>query len=283
MNSHLPKSFPDLQLLKLGGSLITDKTQPRTPRKRVLARLSEEISSALSKHPEMQLIIGHGAGSFAHVPAKFYGTRQGVRSNKDWHGFMEVWQEAVALNRLVMASLLKVGLPVISFPPSASLTTSGGKVHTWNLDPLKSALNAGLIPVIYGDVIFDHQLGGTILSTEDLFTHLARCLQPARILLAGLEPGVWADYPTCTTLLSQITPQNLEQITKSLGDSTATDVTGGMASKVRQMVELLGEVPSLKILIFSGMKPGFVEKALLGEEPGTIIVDPAAGSLSASP
>jgi isopentenyl phosphate kinase len=282
MNNDLSSTFPNLQLLKLGGSLITDKTQPHTPRKRVIARLSEEISFALLKHPEMQLIIGHGAGSFAHVPAKFYGTRQGVQSKKDWHGFMEVWQEAVSLNRLVMESLRKVGLPAISFPPSASLTTSGGKVHAWNLDPLKSALIAGLIPVIYGDVIFDHQIGGTILSTEDLFMYLARYLQPARILLAGMEPGVWADYPTCTTLLTQITPQNLDQITTSLGESNATDVTGGMASKVIQMVELLGEVPNLKILIFSGKKPDYVVRALLGDEPGTIIVDPAVGSLSES-
>jgi isopentenyl phosphate kinase len=283
MNGHLPTSFPDLQLLKLGGSLITDKTQPHTARKRVIARLSEEISSALSKRPEMQLIIGHGAGSFAHVPAKIYGTRQGVRSKRDWQGFVEVWRQAVTLHRLVMDSLSRVGLPVISFPPSASLIASAGQVHTWHLDPLKSALKAGLIPVIYGDVIFDRQLGGTILSTEDLFMHLSRHLKPGRLLLAGLEPGVWADYPDCTLLLPQITPHNLPHITASLGESSGTDVTGGMASKVTQMVDLVREIPRLKILIFSGKKSGLVGKALLGEAPGTMIADPSSASLPASP
>ncbi|MBE0411103.1 MAG: isopentenyl phosphate kinase family protein [Anaerolineales bacterium] len=278
MNKPLPTEFPDLQLLKLGGSLITDKTQPRTARLQTISRLAEEISAARSKNPHIKLIVGHGAGSFAHVPAKLYGTRQGVRSQKDWQGFVEVWRDAVALNHLVMKSFHEVGLPAICLPPSASLTASAGRVHTWHLDPIRSALKVGLIPVIYGDVIFDHQLGGTILSTEDLFRHLARNLHPERLLLAGLEPGVWADYPACTILLPKITPANMEQITAYLGESNGTDVTGGMANKVTQMVELVQQLPHLKVLIFSGEKSGVVRNALLGDLPGTLITNPPAAA-----
>jgi isopentenyl phosphate kinase len=273
MNSNPATDLPSLQMLKLGGSLITDKTRPRTPRNQSIARLAKEISSARLQNPGMRLILGHGAGSFAHVPAKFYGTRQGVHSNRDWRGFIEVWREAVALNRLVMQSLHDISLPAISLPPSASLTASGGQVYTWDLNPLQSALKAGLLPVIYGDVIFDHQLGGTILSTEDLFMHLARHLKPERLLLAGLEPGVWADFPVCTKLLPKITPDSLDQVTASLQESVGTDVTGGMASKVMQMVSLVTEIPNLKILVFSGEEPGLVESALLGKMPGTVIVN----------
>ena len=66
-----------------------------------------------------------------------------------------------------------------------------------------------MIPLVNGDTIFDDQRGGTILSTEDLFIYLARQLHPERILLAGLEEGVWADYPACTQLIGEITPRNL--------------------------------------------------------------------------
>ena len=61
--------------LKLGGSLITDKHTPRTPRPDVLARLMQEITEARAARPGMRIVLGHGSGSFGHVEAKRYGTR----------------------------------------------------------------------------------------------------------------------------------------------------------------------------------------------------------------
>lgn len=261
----------DLILLKLGGSLITDKLQPFTPRRDVLARLGAEIRAARAEHPEMQLVIGHGSGSFGHTPARQHGTRQGVRTPAQWLGFAEVWKEARALNQIVVEALLDAGLPVIALPPSASVTAEDGRVLEWNLAPLHSALEHGLLPLINGDVIFDTQRGGTILSTEDLFLHLARMLRPRRILLAGLEDGVWADFPQCTRLIERITPANFEELLPALGQSAGTDVTGGMAAKARSMIELLADIPELQAVIFSGLRPGLVQRALGGELPGTVI------------
>ena len=59
-----------LTFLKLGGSLITDKDSPHTARPEILRRLAEEIAAARQHNPAMQLIIGHGSGSFGHMPAK---------------------------------------------------------------------------------------------------------------------------------------------------------------------------------------------------------------------
>lgn len=260
-----------LYFLKLGGSLITDKTTPRTPRLDVLDRLAREIAEARAQSPSPHLVVGNGAGSFGHIPARSYGTRQGVRTPEDWRGFAEVWHEAAALNRLVTDALYTAGLPVVAFPPSASVIARDGQVLAWDLSPIRNALQAGLLPVIHGDVIFDTVRGGTILSTEDLFGHLARQLHPERILLAGMEDGVWADYPECTQLIPELTPESLAQVASALGGSSATDVTGGMASKVRQSLALVKELPGLEVLIFSGEKPGQVKSALLGATPGTIL------------
>ncbi|RPI33061.1 MAG: hypothetical protein EHM70_07215, partial [Chloroflexota bacterium] len=197
---------PGLQFLKLGGSLITDKAHPHTPRPEVIARLAGEIASARRSVPMMRLVLGHGSGSFGHTPASQYGTRLGVHTPEQWQGFLEVWREAAALNRLVMDALHAAGLPAMAFAPSASVLGHDGRLASWDLGPLESALEAGLVPVVYGDVIFDRVRGGTIFSTEDLFAHLALALHPQRILLAGLEPGVWADYPACQSLIAEITP-----------------------------------------------------------------------------
>jgi isopentenyl phosphate kinase len=263
--------FPDLVLLKLGGSLITDKTRPRTPRLDLIASLATEIKTALSQTADLRLVLGHGSGSFGHVVAEQYGTRQGVETQDGWRGFAEVWYQAVALNRCCIDALVQVGLPAISFPVSSAVTASDGQVASWNLDPLVGALEAGLLPVVYGDVAFDRVRGGTILSTEDIFTHLARALHPRRILLAGIDPGVWADFPTCTRLIPEITPQKWAQVAGVLGGAEATDVTGGMQSKVRAMLDLVLEISGLEVVIFSGAQPGNLAGALHGASLGTRI------------
>jgi isopentenyl phosphate kinase len=264
-------TFPELQFLKLGGSLITDKARPHTSRPQVLARLAKEIAEVHAQNQSLRLVIGNGAGSFAHVPAKKYGTRQGVRTPEEWRGFAEVWREAAALNSLVTDALQDAGLPAIAIHPSSVLVSRNRQVVAWDLASLRAALHAGLVPVVHGDVVFDTTLGGTIFSTEDLFEYLARQLSPRRILLAGLEQGVWADYPTCTRLIPEITPGSLEAVAPALGGSNATDVTGGMASKVRQSLALAQEITGLEILIFSGEHPGTLKKTLLGGRVGTAI------------
>ena len=106
-----------ITFLKLGGSLITDKNFPHTARPKVIRRIAEEIRAAWNPNKE-PLLIGHGSGSFGHVPAKKYGTRQGVHSEAEWSGFAEVHAEAAALNHIVTDILREAGLPVLSFVPS---------------------------------------------------------------------------------------------------------------------------------------------------------------------
>jgi isopentenyl phosphate kinase len=264
-------SLSPLTFLKLGGSLITDKARPHTPRRALIARLAEEIAATHRNQPGLHLLLGHGSGSFGHVPAQRYGTRRGVYSPQEWQGFMEVWREAAALNHLVMDALGAAGLPALAFPPSAMLIARDGQVAAWELSPLRRALDAGLLPVVYGDVVFDTLRGGTIFSTEDLFAYLTPILHPERILLAGLEAGVWQDFPACTHLIPEISPTNYPQITAGLGGSTAADVTGGMASKVRQALELVQCVPGLEVLIFSAETPGSLQAALEGARLGTVV------------
>lgn len=281
----------ELVFLKLGGSLITDKTQPYTPLLDVMDDLALQIKTALQMkspegtHPNLLLVLGHGAGSFGHVPASEYKTRDGLspratplihreRDESDenyWKGFAEVWYQASSLNRYVMKALHNAGLRAISLPPSASVIASNGQVAVWDTTPIRMALAAGIVPVVFGDTVFDEVRGGTILSTEDLFMHLTRALHPERILLAGLEAAVWADFPARTKIIETITPESFNEIKANVGKSAASDVTGGMESKVKQMLDLVEGNTDLQIQIFSGTEPGNIVRALTGENLGTMI------------
>ena len=260
-----------LVFLKLGGSLITEKHTPMTPRLEVITRLAQEIAEVKQEKPELQLVLGHGSGSFGHTPAKKFGTRQGVQTPEQWAGFNQVWLQARKLNNLVIDALHQAGLPAISFPASSGAQTSNKEVTSWNLEPLGKSLESGLLPVVYGDVVFDNLLGGTILSTEDIFRYLAPWLTPQRILLAGLEPGVWADYPQRTQLVDTITAKNFDSLLPNLEGAAETDVTGGMRGKVKEMLDLVKSLPGLEIFIFSGENSGAIKTVLLEKPSGTKI------------
>jgi isopentenyl phosphate kinase len=276
--------------LKLGGSLITDKDKPYTPRLDKLKELALEIKTVLDSRPELVLVLGHGSGSFGHTAAKKYGTRDGAplapaehsphflrkwgetEGGKEyWKGFAEVRFQAAELTRFVMQTLLETGVPAIPFSPSASMVSTNRKVTSHNILTMHKALEAHLLPVVHGDVAFDEALGGTILSTEDVFAFLTEHLPPTRILLAGIEAGVWADFPARTKLVKEIQLSDYEKMKAEIGGSASTDVTGGMKAKVEEMFALIQKNKGLTVQIFSADESGLLNRALQGENVGTLL------------
>jgi isopentenyl phosphate kinase len=177
-----------MKLIKLGGSLITDKQTERSFRAQVMERIAREIAEALP-HITAPVIIGHGSGSFGHFAAKRHGTLDGVHTPAQWRGFAEVSLVASELCGLVVTHLVQAGVPALRVQPSASLIAQDGVPVSLSLDNLHHALQAGLVPVVHGDVAFDRVRGGTIISTESLFTLLAHALPVDEIFLVGEVAG----------------------------------------------------------------------------------------------
>jgi isopentenyl phosphate kinase len=260
----------DTIFLKLGGSLITDKTQVETVRADVLVRLAEEIAQARQENPALRLLLGHGSGSFGHVAGAKHGTRQGVQDAAGWRGFAEVSDAAARLNRQVLAALLAADVPAVSLQPSASVVCVDGRIYAIASHPVQAALAAGIVPVVYGDVAFDSLRGGTIVSTEEVMMALAGQIRPLWLLLAGETTGV---YDESGQVIPAISRANYAEVEAALGGSRGTDVTGGMASKVQSMLALVDQFPQLSIRIFSGLEPGNVGQTLLNpaQAGGTLL------------
>lgn len=259
-----------LTFLKLGGSLLTDKTAVEALRQDVLERLAVEIKHAMDEDGELMLVLGHGSGSFGHVAAAQFDTRSGVRTAEEWLGYVKVSDAAARLNREVCSALLAVGVPAVSLQPSASALCHDGQIVHLATGSVRAALEAGILPVVYGDVAFDDIRGGTIISTEEILSYLAAELRPARLMLAGETEGVLDERGRPITELNE---QTLATMAAALGGSRGTDVTGGMASKVRDMLDLVQAIDGLTVRVFSGLRPGNVCSALLGNaiKMGTLI------------
>lgn len=267
----------ELLFVKLGGSVITDKSEPSTARLATIERLAGEIVLGLDARPELRLVLGHGSGSFGHVVAQQYGTRSGVTGYRAWRGFAKVAAAAAQLNRIVADTLLAAGVPVWSLQPSASAQCRHGELQSLRWRPMQEALAHGLVPLVYGDVALDESRGGTIISTEQIFAFLARKLRPARLILVSAVDGVFEGDPLEEDggrRIPEISPDNWSALRAKVGGSHAPDVTGGMLSKVEEMLNLVVAMPDLTVHILSGHRPGALEDAIKvapGADSGTRI------------
>jgi isopentenyl phosphate kinase len=262
----------EIIFIKLGGSLITDKRKRETPRPHRIENIARVIQDFLQNSPHINLLIGHGSGSYGHWEATKYETHTGVTTSHQWQGFTRVSAAASRLNRLVVDIFVEVGVPVFNLQPSASIIADVGVIQHFNTRNIMKCFEHQLVPLIYGDVAFDKTLGGTILSTEDLFAHLTPIFQPSRIILLGNAPGVYSQQGH---IISKITPTNYHRIETYLHGSKHTDVTGGMADKVKSMIDLVTSNPSLEVRIISGKNSETVFQILTNDSytTGTTITE----------
>lgn len=267
-------------LVKWGGSLITDKRTPETPRAEEIARLAGELAAGLpaARRRRLAVVLGHGSGSFGHVAAARHGIAVGLRAGEEGTqaraarlaGAAETQSRAAALHRLVLDALAAAGVPAWSVAPSSMLVTAGGDPAATCAEPVARALAAGLLPVVYGDVVTDRRQGIAIASTETVFLALAAALPeygwpPAEALWLGDTPGVYDD---AGRPLATLTPAEAARLAP--GGSAGTDVTGGMAHRVQATLRLAAAgIPST---IADGRTPGLLAAHLAtGTSPGTRI------------
>ena len=256
-------------VLKLGGSVITDKKKLSTPNLEAIERMADEISQAKVS----SLILVHGGGSFGHPVAKQYNLTEGYKGPSQVTGFSETHRAMTKLNILVMEALINHNINAIVVQPSSCVVTKAGRIQSMELKPLKKMLNMGLVPVLYGDAVLDSEKGFAILSGDQLVASLAIILGASRIIMGGDVDGLYtADPKSCCSakLVQRVTLEELKTQKHDIKGSKATDVTGGMLGKMRELIPAIEQ--NIQTLIVNATKPLRVYKAIKGEKViGTII------------
>lgn len=262
----------EIILVKIGGSVITDKSKPFTERRDVIKRLSEEIHSA-NKDSDCKLIVGHGGGSYPHSPAKKFEVHKGIKKNTEYSGVSLVQDAAARLNRIVMTALINAGENGISLQPSATILAKSSRIIEWDTRVLKEMLNLGLLPVVYGDVVIDIAQGYSIVSTEEIFFYLAKKLPVKRIVIGSDVDGVMNNAMNTKEKIDIITPSDKKWLSASLRGAETIDVTGGMKNKVEVLLEL-AEKYGIESEILNATKPGLLELAIRGRKGAGTIIKP---------
>jgi len=252
-----------LTVLKLGGSVITEKDKDLTPNLQAIGRLAEEISQSQVS----PLAIVHGGGSFGHPLARTYGIAEGFRDQAQLVGFAKTHDAMVALNTLIVGSLLDQGVPAFGMAPSSFIVTKKGRIHVFEEEPLDRAIKTGLVPVLYGDAMLDIDRGFAILSGDQIAAQLAVRMDAGSLIMAADVDGLCESDPktdSSARLIRHLTLRELQELKAKIGRTSVLDVTGGMMGKVSELTAPVAH--GVRTIILNASKPGNVYKALKGEE-----------------
>jgi len=253
-----------ITLVKLGGSIITDKTRPYTPLVDNIRRMAKEIKMAGTP-----LLLAHGSGSFGHTSAKIYGGKRGYTSEM---GIARVCHDAMKINNVIMDALIEEEIPAVALRPMSMILAEGGGIKRHLFQVVEEVLAQGLLPVVYGDVILDTAWKSTIYSGEVLLNNvgvylLERGFSIARIILVGKTDGF---YNSGGETIAVIDGESWTRVYQTAAYNVENDVTGGMQHKVEQA--LLMAQKGIPTWIINGNIPGELCNALEGKAMrGTVI------------
>lgn len=251
-----------LTILKIGGSVITDKDSVSVAKKDEIDRISQEIS-AFRKEVKMPLILVHGAGSFGH-PQAIEHMSKGFNAK----GAYLTHTSVKALNSMVVDSLNKAGLNSLPVHPLSSCLLENGNIAEFQTAQIKLMLEREIVPVLHGDVVMDRVLGAAVLSGDRIVPYLATAVAASGIGAGSNVDGVLDNKGE---VIKKITPLSFVDIKKNIQGASSPDVTGGMLGKVLELLELSKKGISSRV--FNAAKKNMVSKFLYGEDVGTLITD----------
>jgi isopentenyl phosphate kinase len=214
-------------ILKLGGSVITDKSAGCAVDH---ARIDSVATDLAGARPGGLLMI-HGAGSCGHPEAKRYHLDKGVCAGHT-DGIFVTHRAVSSLNDAVVSALRKKGVAAVGVHPLHTGIADNGRLVGFECRHLEKMLSLGMVPVIHGDVVMDLSKGACIVSGDQLVRYLAVVLRINRVGLATDVPGVLDGG----VVVPAITRKTLPAL--QIGSSSHTDVTGGMRGKIDELLGL---------------------------------------------
>lgn len=247
-------------ILKLGGSMLTYKDKSSLHlRKDNLCQIIQILKKILKKNPNNKLILIHGAGAEGHFLAQKYNLIQGTKNDaKKQLGALKTRLSNQTLNTKILELFLEASLPLATIHSSSLITKTKKGTHPLSHKPIDYAFAQNCIPLLYGEMIFDKELGMSVCSGDLIAFLLAKKYKASRILFASDIDGMYTKDPyknNDAELIKKTTLSELNnQDTVQLEGSHNVDVTGGLSNKIQTLQKHIH--PALEdVCIFNGLVP----------------------------
>ena len=255
-----PEPSAPVVIVKLGGSIITRKREVEKLRPKVLARLAREVVEV----PDHRVVLLHGAGSFGHPGAKRFGLArppsEGTSGAERARGAAIVAAEVRRLHLAVLRELVRAGGSPLSVPMATHARNRAGELLHLDPSPVRAALDAGFLPVSFGDVVPDEVWGSSILSADTIAVALARGLGAERVVFVSDIEGILEGPPGRKR--SVVREVRADTVAGLRPPSGASDVTGGIRGKAVAMLAIATAGADAGLI--SGLSDGAVSRAIRG-------------------
>jgi isopentenyl phosphate kinase len=232
-------------LIKLGGSIITNKDKPLSAKRKTIDKLAKSLKKI--KEP---IVIVHGGGSYGHYWSVKYDMHTKERKY-DLKGVAIVKNSMIELNKIILDSFLKNKLNPYCLPPTDFMT--GNKPIGKKVKEIEKIAKSGLVPVTFGDALWYGQNKTFILSGDKIMTHIAKILKPKLCIFALNEDGVYSDLKS-KKLISELKGE------RPLISENKMDVTGGMTRKIEEASKIAKM--GMNVFFVNGNKPERIVKAV---------------------
>ncbi|MCK5548232.1 MAG: isopentenyl phosphate kinase family protein [Thermoplasmata archaeon] len=263
-----------MHLIKLGGSVITDKRELYSFRDEVARRLIGEI---VESGKDFALV--HGAGSFGHIVASKYKLQDGFLDKDQIPVLSRVHWDVRVLNTMLLELLKEQGTNPISLPPCSLLMCDNREISNFNGAVFESCAKLGMTPVTFGDVVFDTKLGFCICSGDDLMLSLSKVLRPESAIFVADVDGIFDKNPAVhdnAKIMKRVDQKVLGKLkgheskcTKCRNRKTG-DATGGMLRKAEIMVKIAQS--GTDAILLNGLESSRLKEYLSGDEvKGTVV------------
>jgi len=263
-------TLEDILVLKLGGSLLTDKSTPYKLRDDVLDKVATEIKECIDLGLIKSLVIVHGVGSFGHPPVLQYNLHKGFKDKSQLISMSKTQQVVNKLRKTIASKFIDKGIPINLMHASSMVVGNKMVISDHAFESLKGFLSLGMVPLIGGDMMYDNSMGFSVCSGDQIAVLLSRVLNAERLMFATDVPGVYDQDPQLgkkAQLLKELNINDLDNVLKKLDKSREIDASGRMRGKLLSLVSATDQIKKgLKVAIFSMIEKDTLKKHLKGEK-----------------
>lgn len=230
-----------LTIIKLGGSLLTDKSVPYTSKDTTIKEVAREIKECLDLRLIEDLIIVHGVGSFGHPPVLEHNLHQGFQGKHQLIPLSQTQQSVNKFRILLANELINVGVPVNLLHASSIFVSEKMQISNFFLESVKGFLSLGMIPLIGGDMLFDKKMGFCVGSGDQISTLLSKELNAEKMIFATDVSGIHEKDPKSdpdSPIINNLSIEDVEEVINNMGKSVLKDASGTMKGKLKSLMPL---------------------------------------------
>jgi len=253
-------------LLKLGGSLLTDKNKPFSIREDIVEGSVQQIVDAKEK-----VVLIHGGGSFGHPLAKKYSIINGIDSSipNQVLGLTETHQSMNKFNSYLVNSFLEKNYPALPIQTSSIFIKDSQEISISSMEVIETALDLNILPILYGDIILDKQGSFSIISGDQIILELCRNLNRyhvSKVIFTMETDGIYVTDEkrgNNSILVTECYSDQLEDLNlTNLGQKI--DVTGGIKGKINFIQKIVNN--DIPVQLINGLKENYIFRSLKNEK-----------------